>query len=788
MKRKRRTNAMRVSAAAWGRALPLVFPVSGWVVFSPVVFSPVMFSPGVFSPVVIASAVVAPMMFAANAAAETPAAATSVNSEVGDAGIDPTAVLSDTTGRFLQDQRNEAARRLLSRGTVDARTFLRNALISPNTSSQFAVANALARDPAPDAMFVDPLFALVANRDLATQASRALAGYKATPGVLTHLLDLAAARRSTPEFARLAVIHAIGTMLQKRAAAELIDLLSSSDESIAIHDAAADGLVEMTGLPQNDHDPARWNAWWNSQKSRSDADFRDELATRQESQFDRQSSHLHELNDSVEKILRSQYFPTDLDQHHKLAMDYLRSPEPEIRQLGAELISADLFSGKPPSPAELVQLRDMVADSSPAVRGAVAGTITQLNDSASLDALLAQLKTEPDPDVRKVIATALGPMHDPQLRAVPVLIKLLNDESLSTAEAAADSLEELAHGPLANDATLSRQTAESLLAVALKRTSPEDLVARCINAIAPLRQAAVVQQLRDAKMYSPAHEGKSVRQAMVRAIGALQDSHQADEIVSFIKDDPDEEVQREGLDALQQNPAARNYVQDVGDLLRPEAARKDTVRDKAWRYLVSVFPQLSEKQLVDWQHRFKDDPKRNIVILQDIADKQKAAGEDADNAITQSQLGNAYKSLQQWDAAAEHFHEAVNYYTAQQNQAGMQTLFEEAERSYMQVMLSNHRFADAIDFAQTRLKVDPREQPAMGQLIANQAQSLLSTDVNAAKDLLKRADEMQPPLDDKYKNWLQQVRMQMPKNTSSNESGAPAELSVFNQPVSAPLG
>ena len=110
-------------------------------------------------------------------------------------------------------------------------------------------------------------------------------------------------------------------------------------------------------------------------------------------------------------------------------------------------------------------------------------------------------------------------------------------------------------------------------------------------------------------------------------------------------------MQREAIDALQQNPAAPDYVQDVGDLLRPEAARKDLVREKAWRYLVSVFPKLKEEQLATWENRFKDDPKRSIVILQDIADKQKAAGEDSDNAITQSQLGNAYKALQQWDNA-----------------------------------------------------------------------------------------------------------------------------------------
>ena len=137
---------------------------------------------------------------------------------------------------------------------------------------------------------------------------------------------------------------------------------------------------------------------------------------------------------------------------------------------------------------------------------------------------------------------------------------------------------------------------------------------------------------------------------------------------------------------------------------------------------------------------------------------------------------------------ADHFREAMNFYSAQHDQEGMQTRSRSRSILTCSCCCLNRRFAEAIDFAQTRLKADPREQPNMGKLIANEAQSLLTTDVKAALDLLKRADEMVPPLDDKYKGWLRDVSAQIPKNTSSNETGAPEELSAFSQPAGRPLG
>ena len=631
---------------------------------------------------------------------------------------DPATMLADPNKSFTRDQRAEAARRLLSQHTDESKTTLRNALISPDIDGQYAVAQALANDPDPDPSFIDPLFPLLNNSKLATIAGRALSGYKGVPSVLSRLIDTAA-RRGIQEFTRIAAIRAIGSMPERRAAAQLITLLTAPEETSAVHEAAADALVEMTGLDQNGRDPARWNDWWKGQQNQTDAAFRQDIITRHEARLDRQTSHLRSLAAEIDQILSDQYNAADLEQRHAMALKFLNSSEPEIRSIGTRLISNDVLVGQLPSSAELSRLRDMVSDSSPVVRKAVADTISRLNDPASLDALLNQLRTEPDPTVRAEIAIALGPIHDPNLRAIPILIKLLDDDSLPTAEAAARALAIRANGPLANDVALSRKTAEALRDTALKRASTpgaQDLVASCIAAIAPLHQPDIIRQLQNAKMLNFDNEGKGVRGAMEIAIGELRDPGFADSINRVMQDDPDEDVQRQAIEALAKNPDAPKYAQNVGDLLKPEAARKQSVRDAAWQFLRDVFPKLTEQQLAAWEQRFKDDPQRNIVLLQIIADKEKAGGDSRlpDLATTQSQIGDVYKSIKDYDAAAEHFRAALDIYGNQGTASAAPARFNELERSYMNVLLRGKRFGDAIDFATLRIKADPAEQYTMG--------------------------------------------------------------------------
>src|SRR5439155_12282044 len=91
-----------------------------------------------------------------------------------------------------QDERDEAARRLVSRQTDQANEILRSALVGVgNRGAQLAVAKALAADRKPDQLFIDPLFALIGpDRVLSEAAAQALAQYKNDLEVLSRLITI----------------------------------------------------------------------------------------------------------------------------------------------------------------------------------------------------------------------------------------------------------------------------------------------------------------------------------------------------------------------------------------------------------------------------------------------------------------------------------------------------------------------------------------------------------------------------------------------------------------------
>jgi len=448
------------------------------------------------------------------AAAQQPPApgAVSAPQDSGNAAGQPVAydAVAILNGSGPQAQRDEAAQRLLSRHTAEARKSLHDALVGSDQGAQLAVARALSQDPDPDASFVVPLFPLLLeNQDLAAAAGRALAGYKADQEVLTRLIEYATARHNVLDFTRLAAINAIGTIPEKRAAEALWDLLNSPDMSSSIHKAAAAALTNLTGLEENGEDPARWGKWWASVRNTPDAQFRTDIEALQSARLDRLDARYGGLVGAAHDLLADAYNRTNSQaEREEMMLKFLGSPAPEIRKMGAGLLSADVLHGNPVSAAEQQRLRYMIADSDPGVRREVAQAIGNINDPDALDELLAQLKVEPDPTVRAAIAKALGPIQN--LRAVPTLINLLSDESLPTAEAAANALGNLASpGPLPTDPKLARKTALALRDTILSKSETQgtgDLRAACIEALAPLAQPDIVQDLLNHKLMDPGKE------------------------------------------------------------------------------------------------------------------------------------------------------------------------------------------------------------------------------------------------------------------------------------------
>jgi HEAT repeat protein len=724
---------------------------------------------------------------AANAAADNTAQSASTAAATAPA-YDPAAILNGSTPGATEAERNEAAERLLSRHTAEAQQALLKALIAPDEISAAAVARALAQDPNPDPAFIDPLFPLLDNPKTAPAAGRALAGYKNDSAVLTRLIDRAGQHRNARIFMREAAIRAIGTIPEKRGAATLVQLLESPDESPAaspeIHAVAAEALKNLTGLDQNGEDAARWSKWWDTVRATPDAQFRDDVNSLKAARLDRLNARYEGLVGEVKELLRDEYLHKTKTSAERqgLMLAFLQSPDPEIRKLGIGLLSDDVEEGRPLSAAELQRLRDMIADSDPSVRRAVAKAIYSVNDPDALNALLAQLRVEPDTTVRAGIAAALGPIRD--LRAVHTLIKLLSDDSLDTATAAAGALEELANDKLPSDTDLARQTADALKNAVFSRTGTpgsDDFRAACIRALAALKNAGVVQALLEhkPKLMNSENEGSSpaVRRAMLIAIGALNDPKSADMIVVSL-DDRSPEVVEQAIQSLKENPRAADFVDNVGRLLQPDPALGPTVSDAAWDFMQAVFPSLSEGQLETWAQRLKGDPSRQLFALQALASKQVEQKELDRLAVTDFAIGEDYMALKQWGAAAASYDAALTIYDGLPNLNNQQAEVQSLIGRYMDALLNDANYAKAVRLAADRIKRDPGEQHTMGAKIYGKAQELADTgkrdNLLGAQQLIDLATRMASQLDDKHQTMLNDLGAQLKKRTSTPDGAGPA--------------
>jgi HEAT repeat protein len=691
---------------------------------------------------------------------------------------DPIAILNGTATEITQQQRDEAAERILSQHADTGRRSLRDALIAPNEDGQLAVAHALGQDANPDPIFIDPLFSLLESQSakIAAAAGRALAGYKADPEVLTRLIDRATARRSATEPTRLSAIRAIGSIPEKRGAAALYQLLISPDESTSIHKTAAEALINLTGLDQNGEDPARWTQWWMAQRSKPDVQFRTEIDALQDARLDRLDARYRGLVSEVETLLRAEYFKTPPSQRQELMLTFLQSPQAEVRKIGTHLISADVLSGNQPSQIELQRLRDMIADSDPGVRHDVADAISEINDPGALDALLKQLDVEPDPTVRAEIATALGPIHD--LHAVPTLIKLLSDDSLQTAGAAAGALKDLALGPLPGDPTLARKTAQALKDTVLARSRSSgtgDLRAACIEALAPLQQSDIVHELIDHHLLnSNREESAAVRQAMLVAIGELNDPKLAGPVLDELEDEsPD--VQKQAIETLGKNPDAYRYDENVGTLLKPDPRHTQAVRDEAWKFMQGIFPRLSEQQLSQWAQELKDDPSKQLLAWEALADKQVANNEQDDLAVTRTQIGHDLVVLKRYGDAAASYGAALKIYTDRTPRPNQQATLDELVRSYEHALLDGNKYPEAITLAANTITRDPSEEGTMATAIADKVEELIQSgrheDLAGAQQLIELAKTMSPKLNQKYLDRLEADAEDIRKKSSLDGGG-----------------
>lgn len=654
-----------------------------------------------------------------------------------------------------QDERNEAARRLLQRNTDEARAALRGVLVDVgNRGGQLAVAQALASIPTPLEMFKDPLFALLGPDTKLTEAgAQALANFKGNPEVLNRLANFANDRRGRAPV-RTSTIKALGTLVEKRAAEIIMNLLTRDAEDAEIRNAAADALMQMTGLRANGRDVQVWQQWWAANGGKNDADFKNDLLYSRAARFDQLQLRYSTFRNEVQAQLAAHYQSVAEPQKPEVLVRYLKSPEPEIRTVGARLIHDDAINARPIGAVAKERLREMIGDSAPEVRMEVARAFRVINDADALEALLAQLAQEPNPDVRAELAAAIAPILD--LRAVPALLKQLDDSSYRAAEAAANALGRLA--------PVIRKTAPEMVpTVSGKIVGLIDAMSG-IPAAAGLRETSVeaLIPLEDPNMLAVfsrllrPEESARVRKAALRGLAELRDPRAADTIAnSLLLDDADPSVRLRAVEALG-STATFAHAQRLWERMNPANEPDAAVRKAAWTALQSLFPNAPLEQLAQWADRFRDQPEQRLTVLLAMRDSLVRNRDEDQLAVIRQNIGETLLKLSRPDEAAQYFKMSLDYYRAREVR---DMVTEGLVRQYMDALLGSKKYQDACQFAADSIRANSDDQPTMGSKIRVEVERLRdSGNVDDALALIEQASKMNPPLDSRYMNQLDSIR------------------------------
>ena len=703
------------------------------------------------------------------AAAATPATSASTVPTTASAltAADPASVLRG--GSVTQAERDEAARRVLMQHTPASRKVILAALSdASNRDAQLSAARAIALDSDPDRSFINPLFDLIGQPRTTDAGIQALANFRTAPEVARRLVALATDRQQR-EATRVAAIRAVGSMPNKPAARTLMDLFNAEAEPASIHGAAAAALSDLTGSSLVRSDPAFWQKWWAENEPKADAQFERDLLDARSARLLRLQNRFERFANEQRTILEELYQRAAERDKEPILLRYLRSSEPETRALGARLVADDFKQTRPITPAVRDQLRAMVADNASQVRIAVAQTLLLLNDAQALDALLAQLAREPDPDVRMEIARALQPMRD--RRVIEPLVKLLRDPSPAVAEVAARALassDDLA--PLIrNDPQLANLVAAEL-SQALARASGAgntSLRAAIIDAMGALRSTNLRKVYNDLLM-NP-REPVAVRRAALRALGQYGkqtqgDNWPANDIAESLYD-PDDGIRQEAVRALR-NTADFGNASQLYELMQKDPNRN--VRDESWGVLRNLFTDASAPniQLAQYADRFKGDPEKRIEVLKVLAQRLSAAKDEEQLAAQQQNLGAEYMQLatraaQRTDLDAEareqavidnaeqadkYFDLALKHYRGKDpTDQGMAT--SNLIELRMDALLVSRQYKEAADFAAACIAANSQNMEAVGRKISAAADQLLQQKrLDEALQLIDSAKRMNPPL------------------------------------------
>lgn len=678
-------------------------------------------------------------------------------------------------------QRLEAAQRLVEIRGQAAKSVVARALSGNDERTQLACARAIADQASTDPQWLAPLVHLLGrNQALAEAAARALGHYEGNPVAYDALIRAAQSRQAP---ARLAALRALGQLVERPVAEALVGIVADATDDPAARGAAADALELLSGQTSNGHDPGRWNLWWAARLAKDPAAWRTQVLAEQHAQLQRAADHardhLTQFKAAVRDLLWNQYNREAVADRARTLLGFLDSANPEIRQIGASIVPDAVASGQPMTDEIHKRLIELLGDASVDVRTAVVQAVTKLGDPNALDAIVTQLQIETEPSVKILLISALANINNDA--AISVLRTLLHDPSMEVAATAADAIGKLAQSPagLRGHPAQAREVAQELEAVLRERTGPPGQPTGGAGA-GQLRAALVAALAALSANATPAStiglfsellsqtEAPQTRRAAVLGLGLMGENSGAGDLIvreldSNFESDPQV---RQGAAMALGDLGSFDYARPLDISTQPGHEPNPQVREAAWNAFQKLLPSASPRALNEWASQFgrRKQFDRELAVLKELATKLEAAHDAQDLAPVRQHIGEIYYvNLNQPAEAVPYLREALAHFEAMNSQ---QSIVVDLVREVIVTLLKSGQYQDAVKFGQDEIRRDRANQLEIGPAIRDAADQLIQkhneTGYQDADALIQAATNMNPPLDENYREQLQTLRQSIP--------------------------
>ena len=678
---------------------------------------------------------------------------------------DPRAQLQDPN--VSQSAADLAAIRVVAQHDEATHALVVALLKTGPVSAKIALARALGLVAWPDPDFVDPLIGMLQGRQPAAAAAapQALAQYPDNPLVLQALVAQAKSDRTD---IRQPVIRALGTFSQKLAAQTLLDLLH--DDQDQIRESAGAALIEMTGRTDLDHDSDRWAKWFGQYSGLSEGEFREAIIRGRGEAFESQLADQRTFQNAADEFLRGDFWTAAPANRAGILLAYLRSPAPEIRQLGAELVYASATATGAP-PGTIQETRLLLSDPSPAVRAAAATALSA--DVGSADALVAQLQREQDDFVRVRLITSLAPFRD--VHAVELMLKLLAEgTSYSVQIAAADGIRQ--GGEIFDKDQELKLRAIDTLKVALARTDApgqQGLRKAIVAALATIHDNSLSDVFQ--RLLLP-EEPLDVRANALVGLGNMPDAAPFAPAIARHLHDDEYQMRLAAVEALRPGANPMPYITALLDRMNNDP--NDQVKARAWNVLQSwsQLPDIDEQCLIGLADGLKSEPAKELLVRQKLCER---LAQDIKNAANDSLRRSASQELAEEEQnvgalmmtaaigqplqAADQFRAALDYWKTKPGTAVV--VINTLCREIVDALLAAKHWEDAASFASSIIKQYGND-PALkvtSQTVAIEFVVAAGNMENAnsygdAMELFDAVEKMDPPLPPDYADQLANKR------------------------------